>query len=165
MSRKSLSHADRQGRARMVDVSSKKVTSREAEAEGFIIMNAEAWQLLQENRVAKGDVLSVARVAGIQAAKRTGELIPLCHPLGLDQVTVDFKPDSGRRRLQVRAMARCHGRTGVEMEALTAAAVALLTVYDMCKAVDREMEIGELRLLRKSGGRSGSYVRGLPRAR
>ncbi|MCZ6778726.1 MAG: cyclic pyranopterin monophosphate synthase MoaC [Acidobacteriota bacterium] len=165
MSRKSLSHADRHGRARMVDVSSKKVTSRKAEAGGSITMNAEAWQLLQENRVAKGDVLSVARVAGIQAAKRTGELIPLCHPLGLDLVSVDFTPDSGRRRLEVRATARCNGRTGVEMEALTAAAVALLTVYDMCKAVDREMEIGELRLIRKSGGRSGSYVRDLPRAR
>jgi cyclic pyranopterin phosphate synthase len=143
----------------MVDVGLKRVTRREALAEGHIRMTGRAWRLLRRNRVSKGDVLAVARVAGIQAAKRTSELIPLCHPLTLDQVRVEFEPDGKRRRLWVRAAARCSGRTGAEMEALTAAAVALLTVYDMCKAADRGMEIGAVRLLRKSGGRSGLYRR------
>ena len=122
-------------------------------------MRAEAWRLLRRGRSRKGDVLAVARVAGIQAAKRTSELIPLCHALRLDQVKVDFAADAGRRRLAVSASVRSTGRTGVEMEALCAAAVALLTVYDMCKAADRGMEIGGVRLMRKSGGRSGTYVR------
>jgi cyclic pyranopterin phosphate synthase len=143
----------------MVDVGSKEITIREAVAAGRIRMNAPAWRLLRQNRLAKGDVLAVARVAGIQAAKRTSDLIPLCHPLSLDRVGVDFDLDGRRRSLEARASARSSGRTGVEMEALTAAAVALLTVYDMCKAVDRGMEIGAIRLLRKSGGRSGTYVR------
>ena len=143
----------------MVDVGGKGVTARQAIAEGSIRMRGEAWRLLRRNRVAKGDVLAVARVAGIQAAKRTSELIPLCHPLAIDQVKVEFSADARRRRLRVRASARCSGRTGVEMEALTAVAVALLTVYDMCKAADRGMEISGLRLLEKRGGRSGAYVR------
>lgn len=154
-----LSHVDRRGQARMVDVGKKPVTRREAEAAGSIRMGAGAWRLLRDNRVAKGDVLAVARVAGIQAAKRASEIIPLCHPLPLDQVRIDFRADDRRRRLEARATVRCSARTGAEMEALTAAAAALLTVYDMCKAADRGMEIGGLRLLRKSGGRSGAYVR------
>ncbi|MEE9218176.1 MAG: cyclic pyranopterin monophosphate synthase MoaC [Acidobacteriota bacterium] len=162
VSKRRLSHVDERGQARMVDVGSKAITAREAQAGGTISMNAEAWRQLRRNRVAKGDVLAVARIAGIQAAKRTSELIPLCHALGLDQISVEFKADERRHRLHVRASARCSGRTGVEMEALTAVAVALLTVYDMCKAVDRGMEIGAVRLLRKSGGRSGTYV-GAPR--
>lgn len=160
-----LSHVDRRGQARMVDVGDKPVSRREAIAAGHIRMGAGAWRLLRRNRVAKGDVLAVARVAGIQAAKRTSDLIPLCHPLALDQVKVEFEADDRRRRLEARATVRCAGRTGVEMEALVAAAAALLTVYDMCKAADRGMQIGALRLLRKSGGRSGTYARGEPAAR
>ena len=159
MKKRRLSHVDRRGRASMVDVGSKEITIREAVAAGRIRMNAQAWRLLRQNRVAKGDVLAVARVAGIQAAKRTSDLIPLCHPLSLDRVGVEFELDRRHRSLEARASARSSGRTGVEMEALTAAAVALLTVYDMCKAADRGMEIGAIRLLRKSGGRSGPYVR------
>jgi len=146
----------------MVDVGEKPVSRREAVAGGHIQMGVAAWRLLRRGRVAKGDVLAVARVAGIQAAKRASELIPLCHPLRLDQVKVDFQPDAVRRRLRVRAAVRCSDRTGVEMEALVAAAVALLTVYDMCKAADRAMQIGGIGLLRKSGGRSGLYVRRRP---
>ncbi len=159
MSRIRLTHLDARGQARMVDVGAKPETVREAVAGGFIRMRAEAWRLLRRGRARKGDVLAVARVAGIQAAKRTSELIPLCHPLRLDQVKVDFAADASRRRLAVSASVRSTGRTGVEMEALCAAAVALLTVYDMCKAADRGMEIGGVRLMRKSGGRSGTYVR------
>jgi cyclic pyranopterin phosphate synthase len=143
----------------MVDVGDKEVSRREAVAGGHIRMGRAAWRLLRGRRVAKGDVLAVARVAAIQAAKRASELIPLCHPLRLDQVKIDFRADAARRRLDVLAAVRCSERTGVEMEALVAASVALLTVYDMCKAADRGMRIGGIALLRKSGGRSGLYVR------
>jgi cyclic pyranopterin phosphate synthase len=143
----------------MVDVGAKPVSRREAVAGGEIRMGEAAWRLLRARRTAKGDALAVARVAGIQAAKRAGELIPLCHPLRLDQVRVDFRAEPKRRILRVRATVRCSERTGAEMEALTAASVALLTVYDMCKAADRGMRIGGITLLRKSGGRSGLYVR------
>jgi cyclic pyranopterin phosphate synthase len=146
----------------MVDVGDKAVSRREAVAGGHIRMGAAAWRLLRGRRAAKGDVLAVARVAGIQAAKRASELIPLCHPLRLDQVRVEFQPEAARRRLRVRATVRCSERTGVEMEALAAASVALLTVYDMCKAADRGMQIGGIAILRKSGGRSGLYVRRRP---
>ena len=152
-----LSHIDAEGRAKMVDVSAKEVTERLARVGGEIRMAPETVRLIEEHRVAKGNVLEVARIAGIQAAKRTAELIPLCHPLNLTAVEVDFTV--GTDRIQVETQARIADRTGVEMEALTAASVALLTIYDMCKAVDRGMVIGQLRLLEKRGGRSGVWER------
>jgi len=149
-----LTHLDEAGHARMVDVGAKPVTSREAVARARVRMLPATRELLATG-APKGDVLAVARVAGIQAAKRTGELIPLCHPLPLDAVAVDLQlEDSGVR---VTATARCTGRTGVEMEALTAASLAALTIYDMLKAVDRGMVIEDVRLLAKSGGRSGDW--------
>jgi cyclic pyranopterin phosphate synthase len=150
-----LTHLDEKGAAHMVDVSAKPVTAREAVATGIVTMSAEALAAIHEGKVAKGDVLAVARIAGIQAAKRTSDLIPLCHPLGLSSVTVDFERlDNG---LRVTATARTSGQTGVEMEAMTATTVALLTIYDMAKAIDRAMVIGEIRLRSKSGGKSGEW--------
>ena len=150
-----LTHLDEQGAARMVDVSAKAVTAREAVATGTITMSAEALAAIHDGRVPKGDVLAVARIAGIQAAKRTSDLIPLCHPLGLSSVVVDFERiENG---LRATATARTSGQTGVEMEAMTAAAVALLTAYDMAKAIDKALVIGEIRLLSKSGGKSGDW--------
>jgi cyclic pyranopterin phosphate synthase len=143
----------------MVDVADKPVSVRAATAEGVVIMSPAAFDLVQRQAVAKGDVLSVAEVAGVMAAKRTGELIPLCHPLGLDLVTVEVAPDPGLPGVRITATARATGRTGVEMEALTAVAVASLTVYDMVKAVDRSMEIGRIRLLEKTGGSRGDWHR------
>ncbi|MFA4964237.1 MAG: cyclic pyranopterin monophosphate synthase MoaC [Thermoleophilia bacterium] len=154
-----LSHIDARGRARMVDVSAKDVTERVARAEARVVMAAETLALIEDEAVPKGDVIAAARLAGIMAAKRTGELIPLCHPLNLTAVTVDIEADSGLPGLLVRTEARLLGRTGVEMEALVAAAVAALTIYDMCKAVDRGMEVAAVRLLQKSGGRSGEWRR------
>jgi len=154
-----LSHTDAKGQARMVDVGGKPATARRALAEATVSMGDEAWRALAENRSAKGDVLAVARVAGISAAKRAGELIPLCHPLGLDSVSVEFELDEAARAVRVLAEARCEGRTGVEMEALTAASLAALTIYDMLKAVEKGIEIGGLRLLEKSGGKSGDWRR------
>lgn len=153
-----LSHIDSQGHARMVDVSGKNVTVREAVAAAEVHMQPETLALIQSGGIPKGDVLAVARVAGIMAAKRTPDLIPLCHPLALTGVTVTLTPDEARSIIAVRATVRCTGVTGVEMEALTAASVAALTIYDMCKAVDRGMRIGNVRLLRKSEGRSGEIV-------
>ena len=153
-----LTHFDEQGASRMVDVSAKPVTLREAKASGVVRMKAETLRLIRDRRLAKGDVLEVARLAGILAAKRTGDLIPLCHPLGIDAVTVAFEtPDESSVRIE--ATVRVTGRTGVEMEALTAVSVAALTIYDMCKAVDRGMVIDLIRLDEKSGGRSGVYRR------
>jgi cyclic pyranopterin phosphate synthase len=152
-----LSHTGPGGEARMVDVGGKPATLRQARAEARLSLGEAAWLALRENRAAKGDVLAVARVAGIQAAKRTGELIPLCHPLGLDAVAVDFTLDDAARVLGIHASARCTGRTGVEMEALTAASVAALTVYDMLKAVEKGIVIGPIRLLEKTGGASGDW--------
>lgn len=150
-----LTHLDESGAARMVDVSDKPATAREAVATGTVTMSAEALAAIHDGRVAKGDVLAVARIAGIQAAKRTSELIPLCHPLGLSSVAVDFERlENG---LRATATARTSGQTGVEMEAMTAATVALLTIYDMAKAIDKAMIIGEIRLLSKSGGKSGEW--------
>ena len=146
----------------MVDVSGKVETSREAVAEATVVMNTTTWSLVAAGEVAKGDVLAAARLAGIMGAKRTPDLIPLCHPLLLSQVdlTFDARPSGrGRTALRILAVARCSGQTGVEMEAMTAAAVAALTVYDMCKAADRWMNIREVRLLEKSGGKSGSLRR------
>jgi len=152
-----LSHIGPGGEARMVDVGGKAVTARAARAEARLRLGEAAWRALTENRAAKGDVLAVARVAGIQAAKRTGELIPLCHPLGLDAVAVDFAVDAAARELRIEGRASCCGRTGVEMEALTAVSVAALTVYDMLKAVEKGIVIGPIRLLEKSGGASGDW--------
>jgi cyclic pyranopterin phosphate synthase len=152
-----LSHFDEQGRSRMVDVGGKEVTQRMARAESFVTMQPATLALIRDQKVAKGNVFEVARLAGIMAAKRTAELIPLCHPLGLDSVEIDLQvvDDS---RLRIEARAAVHGKTGVEMEALMAASVAALTVYDMCKAVDRGMILGPTRLLEKTGGKSGHYV-------
>ena len=153
-----LSHFDEEGASRMVDVSSKDVTTRSARASGLVRMAPATLALIQDRRVAKGDVFAVARLAGIMAAKRTGDLIPLCHPLGIDGVTVDFEVVD-ESTVKVEASVTVRGRTGVEMEALTAVSVAALTIYDMCKAVDREIEIDRVRLEAKSGGRSGDYRR------
>ena len=151
-----LTHLDAQGKARMVDVGSKAETQRVAVAEGLIAMSAAALAANRDGAVPKGDVLAAARIAGIMAAKKTAELIPLCHPLALDAVTVDFAVEAGA--VKVTASASLTGRTGVEMEALTAASVAALTIYDMCKAVDRKMSIHDVRVLEKHGGNSGSFV-------
>ncbi|EQB34114.1 cyclic pyranopterin monophosphate synthase MoaC [Sphingobium ummariense] len=150
-----LTHLDEDGAARMVDVSAKAVTAREAVATGHITMSGQAAQAIAQGLVKKGDVLAVARVAGIMAAKRTADLIPLCHPIALSAVTVDF--DLADDGVTVTATARTAGQTGVEMEALTAASVALLTVYDMAKALDKAMVIGGVRLLAKTGGKSGDW--------
>ncbi|OGW48747.1 MAG: molybdenum cofactor biosynthesis protein C [Nitrospirae bacterium GWC2_57_9] len=154
-----LTHLDEQGRARMVDVSAKNDTAREAVAEGRISMQPETLDLILEGNIAKGDVFGVARIAGIMAAKKTADLIPLCHPLSLSSVEVSLEPDRSGSCVIVRAAARTTGKTGVEMEALTAVAAACLTIYDMCKAVDRLMVVGDVRLMRKSGGKSGTFER------
>ena len=137
---------------------------RVARAAGSIFMKPETLALIQSGSAKKGDVLGIARIAAIQAAKRTGELIPLCHPIALTRVTADFAIDDAKNAIHCRVTAECHGRTGVEMEALTATSVGLLTIYDMCKAVDRGMRIENLRLLEKSGGKSGHWVAGDPTA-
>jgi len=152
MARRRLSHVDEGGRARMVDVGPKPVTHRHAAAEGSIRMSKEAFALIKANRIAKGDVLPVAEIAGIAAAKRTDELIPLCHPLPIDQVRVMATLDPRLPGVRVRAEVRVEAKTGAEMEALTACAVALLTVYDMVKAADPAMSIDGIRLIEKSGG-------------
>ena len=154
-----LSHLDEGGRARMVDVGDKPVTERTAEAEGAVRMSREAFDAIAASAVEKGDVLTVAQVAGTMAAKRTGELIPLCHPLGLDHVAVDAVLDPELPGVRIRARASVRGRTGVEMEALTAVAVACLTVYDMAKAIDRGMVIEDVRLVAKTGGTRGDWRR------
>jgi cyclic pyranopterin monophosphate synthase len=154
-----LSHLDAQGRAKMVDVSDKDITSRIAVARGTIHMRAETLALILANKVEKGDVFSVARVAGIMAAKKTSELIPMCHPLNITSVEIDLTPAENPARVEIEASVRVSGQTGVEMEAMAAVAVAGLTIYDMCKAVDREMSIGEIRLAKKSGGKSGTFLR------
>ena len=143
----------------MVDVSAKAETTREATARGRVYMQPATLALIRQGNVEKGDVIAVARVAGIMAAKRTGELIPMCHPLPIHAVTVDLRPDEAASTLEIEATARLVGKTGVEMEALTAVSVAALTVYDMCKAVDRAMTIDAVRLVHKSGGKSGEYWR------
>jgi cyclic pyranopterin phosphate synthase len=153
-----LTHFDETGASRMVDVSDKPVTARMARASGLVRMRPETLALIRDRRLAKGDVLEVARLAGIMAAKRAGDLIPLCHPLGLDAVELDLQPD-GPATLRIEAVVKTQGRTGVEMEALTAVSVASLTVYDMCKAVDRSLVLDRIRLEEKSGGRSGPFRR------
>ena len=158
-SRASLSHLDRHGRARMVDVSKKAPTAREATARGRVFVHKETLAIIAEDRAEKGDVLTVARIAAVQAAKRTSELIPLAHPLALTAVDLEFDLDKESASVGIQARVRTQGSTGVEMEALTAVSVAALTIYDMLKAIDRGMVIGEIALWEKRGGRSGVYRR------
>ncbi len=152
-----LSHTDSSGKAQMVDVGGKEVTRRIARARGLILMKRETLSLIVDGNIPKGDVFATARIAGIQAAKRTFELIPLCHPLPVDSITVDLTPDNDTSGVSIESEVKCNGRTGVEMEALTAVAAAALTIYDMCKSVDREMQIGKIELVYKSGGKSGEF--------
>ncbi len=154
-----LSHIDEQGRVRMVDVTGKDVTQRVATARGVVTMRAETLAAIAEGQIPKGDVLTVARIAGIMAAKKTSELIPMCHPLNISGVEVKLTPHEEPPSVEIEATLRIAGKTGVEMEALTAVSVAGLTIYDMCKAVDREMTVGEIRLMHKSGGKSGTFER------
>jgi cyclic pyranopterin phosphate synthase len=154
-----LSHLNDKGEARMVDVSAKEVTSRTARAEGFVSMAVATLELILAGKAPKGDVLATARIAGIMAAKRTDELIPLCHALPLTEVTVEFEPSRDPAGLRVTATAKVDAKTGVEMEALVAVSVACLTIYDMCKAVDRAMSFSCIRLMEKTGGRSGTFRR------
>ncbi|MDP1887817.1 cyclic pyranopterin monophosphate synthase MoaC [Polaromonas sp.] len=153
-----LTHFDGQGQAHMVDVAAKPATHRVALAQGRITMNPATLAIILEGTAKKGDVLGIARIAGIMAAKKTSELIPLCHPLALTRVAMDFSPDTGNASITCQATVETVGPTGVEMEALTAVQVALLTIYDMCKAADRGMTMTDIRLLEKHGGKSGSFI-------
>lgn len=153
-----LTHFDNQGRAVMVDVSEKETTLREAVACGSVFMKPETFRLIADKKIAKGDVLGVARIAGIMGAKRTPDLIPMCHPLTITSVTLDFSSIEAESRIDIEARVKIAGKTGVEMEALTAVSVAALTIYDMCKAVDRSMVISNIHLMEKSGGKSGHFV-------
>lgn len=153
-----LTHFDAAGQAHMVDIADKAVTRRVAIAGGSIRMQAATLARVKDGSAAKGDVLGIARIAAIQGAKRTSDLIPLCHPIALTRVTVEFRIDEAQSAVHCEARAECEGRTGVEMEALTAVQVGLLTIYDMVKAVDRSMVIGDVKLLEKHGGKSGSFV-------
>jgi cyclic pyranopterin phosphate synthase len=155
-----LTHFDEEWRSRMVDVSDKEKTLRVAVARGCITMQPETFQLIRDRKIAKGVALGVARVAGITAAKKTSELIPMCHPLNITGVDIHFYPDPEESRIEIEARVKIVGPTGVEMEALTAVSAAALTIYDMAKAVDRGMVISEIRLMKKSGGKSGTFQRG-----
>lgn len=157
-----LTHLDKEGRASMVDVGGKDTTSREAVAEGSVYMAPATLAAIRDGAVPKGDVLSSARIAGIMAAKRTPDLIPLCHPLPLTSIAINFEIDETLNRVRIVASVRCRGRTGVEMEALTAVSVAALTIYDMAKALEKSMVIGGVQLLRKRGGKSGDWQRSAP---
>jgi len=154
-----LTHLDEEGRVRMVDVSEKAATAREAVAQGVVTMQPETFDLIGDQKVEKGNVLEAARIAGIMAAKRTAELIPMCHPLSITHVKVDFFPQPDTHSIRIEAVVRVVGQTGVEMEALTAVSIAALTIYDMCKSYDRSMAISDVYLLKKSGGKSGTFVR------
>ncbi|MGD9368076.1 MAG: cyclic pyranopterin monophosphate synthase MoaC [Desulfobacteraceae bacterium] len=154
-----LTHIDDQGRVRMVDVTAKAPTDRTAKAQAVVTMTKETFDLIQDRKVKKGNVLETARIAGVMAAKKTADLIPMCHPLKLTHAQVDFFPDPATHAIRIEASARILDQTGVEMEALTAASVAALTIYDMCKAYDRGMTISDLFLLEKSGGKSGTWKR------
>lgn len=154
-----LTHFDNDGKAIMVDVGRKKATERIAIACGSVSMNKKTLSMITDRRLSKGDVLGVARVAGIMAAKKTPDLIPLCHPLNLSSVTIDFVVDAASSTVHIKTTVKLFGQTGVEMEALTATSVAALTIYDMCKAVDKEMVIGDIKLLEKRGGKSGTFKR------
>ncbi len=154
-----LTHFDTEGKAIMVDVGDKQPTKREALAAGEVRMRPETLQRILDRQVEKGDVFAVARLAGIMGAKQTSSLIPLCHPLPLNSVEVDFDCDPEQGLVRIGAIAKVTGKTGVEMEALTAVSISALTIYDMCKAIDKEMVLGEIRLLKKSGGKSGTFER------
>lgn len=154
-----LTHIDDQGRVRMVDVTAKAPTDRKARAQAVVTMAKETFELIRDRKAKKGNVLETARIAGVMAAKKTADLIPMCHPLNLTHAQVDFFPDSKNHTIRIEATARILDQTGVEMEALTAASVAALTIYDMCKAYDRGMTISDLQLLEKSGGKSGTWKR------
>lgn len=158
-----LTHFNDQGRARMVDVSAKDVTTRVAVARGEIQMKPETLQMVKENVMKKGDVLAVAQVGGVMGAKKTAEIVPMCHPLSLSGIDVSFNVNESESKIEIEAAVKNSGQTGVEMEALTAISVAALTIYDMCKAVEKDMVISDICLLKKSGGKSGEYVRGLNR--
>lgn len=153
-----LTHFDKQGRAKMVDISSKKETLREAVVRGSVYMNKSTFKRIMTGRIEKGEVFSVARVAGIMAGKKTSEIIPMCHPLNLSHIEINFFPFEKENRIDIEAKAKIKARTGVEMEAFVAVAVAGLTIYDMCKAIDRGMVISNIRLLKKTGGKSGTYL-------
>lgn len=153
-----LTHFDLEGRARMVDVSNKEVTSRQAVVRGRVSMDPKTFQMIQDRTIAKGDVLGVARIAGIMASKRTADLIPLCHPLSITSAEVDFFPHPDESVIEIEARVKTDGKTGVEMEAFVAVATAAITIYDMCKAVDRAIVISDIHLVEKSGGKSGIYV-------
>jgi len=152
-----LTHFNNDGRAIMVDVSDKPTTLRTAVAGGTVYINPETFGLIVRKEMTKGDVLAVAQVAGIMAAKRTSEIVPMCHPIAITGVDITFSPDEERSIIDITATVRCKGETGVEMEALTAVSVAALTIYDMCKAVQRDITISDIRLLKKTGGKSGDY--------
>ncbi len=156
---KKLTHLDREGRARMVDVTRKPSTIREAVARGSVYMQSVTLQLIQDGKMPKGDVLCVARVAGIAAAKKTSELIPMCHPLAITSANIEFSIDDKRNRMVIESRVKVPGQTGVEMEALTAVSAAALAIYDMCKAVDKQMVISDIMLIEKRGGRSGVFKR------
>lgn len=161
MEAKELSHFNEEGRARMVDVNDKKDTERMAIAQGEVVMQPETLRLIQEGKISKGDVLAVAQVAGIMAAKQTSQVIPMCHPLMLTSVDLNFAIKENENKIIIRSKVKTMGKTGVEMEALTAVAAASLTIYDMCKAVDRGMAIESIYLLEKTGGKSGYFLRPL----
>ena len=154
-----LTHVDKKGKARMVDVTAKEITEREAVAKGSIFMKRDTLKAILANEIKKGDVLGTAKIAGIMAAKKTGDLIPLCHPLNIDSVDILFEPIQKTNCIDITAIAKTSGKTGVEMEALTAVSVAALTIYDMCKAMDKGMIISDIRLIKKTGGKSGTYIR------
>ncbi len=157
---KEFTHLDEKGRARMVDVTEKDITLRQATARGAVIMRPTTFRQILAGGIEKGDVLGVARIAGIMGAKQTAELIPMCHPLNITNVEINFQPIEAEHRIEIEAQVKLQGKTGVEMEALTAVAIAALTIYDMCKAIDREMVISDIRLIEKQGGKSGHFVRG-----
>jgi len=152
-----LTHIDKKGRSKMVDVSDKEVTMREAIASGSVTMKPDTFRMIMNNKIVKGDVLGVAKIAGIMGAKKTDELIPMCHPLEITHVEVLFHPREEESTIGIESRVRVRGRTGVEMEALVAVSAAALTIYDMCKAVDKGMVISQVKLVRKSGGKSGNY--------
>ena len=154
-----FTHIDEKGSVRMVDVTDKDVTQRTARAQAVVAMMPETFELIRDQAIKKGNVLETARIAGVMAAKQTAGLVPMCHPLHLTHVQVDFFPDPGRHTIRIEALARVTARTGVEMEALTAASLAALTIYDMCKSYDRHMMISDICLLEKSGGKSGTWQR------
>ncbi len=156
---KKLTHIDKQGRPKMVDVSSKPSTEREAIAKGSVYMKKETFKLITKGKIPKGDVLSVAKLAGIMAAKRTSEIIPLCHPLNITSVDIDFKFNEKKGGIDIESRVKIVGQTGVEMEALTAVSAAALTIYDMCKAVDKKITISDIMLMEKRGGKSGRFKR------